>query len=89
LGGQIKEYEIHEIGMRVGEMRNAYEIFVGKSDTSCHLGDLGVHDNIKMEIKERVCEDVDWIQLAHGRVQWWHHVNTVWIFGFSKRREIS
>jgi hypothetical protein len=29
-----------------------------------------------MNLKE-MCEEVDWIQLAHGRLQWRAHVSTV------------
>jgi hypothetical protein len=33
-------------------------------------------DNIKMDIKELGCEDVEWIHLAQGRFQWRAVVNT-------------
>jgi hypothetical protein len=36
-----------------------------------------VNDNIKMDIREKGCEILDWIQLALDRVQWRAVVNTV------------
>jgi hypothetical protein len=43
-------------------------------------------DNIKVGYKERRCEGVNWIHLAHEIVQWWAGVNTVMKFGFHKKR---
>jgi hypothetical protein len=37
---------------------------------------LKVRDNIKIDLKERMWKDVDWINLAQVRVQWWILVNT-------------
>jgi hypothetical protein len=34
-------------------------------------------DNIKMDRKEKVCDDVDWIHLAQDRGQWRALVTTV------------
>jgi hypothetical protein len=34
-------------------------------------------DNIRMNLEEIGWEDVDWIQLAQDRDQWWALVNTV------------
>jgi hypothetical protein len=34
-------------------------------------------DNIKVDLKERMCEGVDWIRLAQGRIQWLVFVHTV------------
>jgi hypothetical protein len=34
-------------------------------------------DNIKMYLKETVCEGVDWIHMAQDREQWWDLVNIV------------
>jgi len=34
-------------------------------------------NNIKMNLKEIRCEDVDWIHLPQGRDQMWASVNTV------------
>jgi hypothetical protein len=30
-----------------------------------------IHDNIEMDLKEIVWEDMDWIHLAQNSVQWW------------------
>jgi hypothetical protein len=37
-------------------------------------------NNIRMDLKEILSEDVDWIHLAHDRVQWWAVMNTVMNF---------
>jgi hypothetical protein len=44
-----------------------------------HFRDQGVEDRIcvKMEFKERGCEDGDWIHLSEERMQWWALVNAV------------
>jgi hypothetical protein len=34
-------------------------------------------DNIKIDLKETGCKDLDWIHLAQGRVQWQAFVNVV------------
>jgi hypothetical protein len=34
-------------------------------------------DNIKVDLKEMGCEDVDWIRLAQGSVQWQAVMNVV------------
>jgi hypothetical protein len=43
------------------------------------MGYLGADGSIiKRDLKKnRVCEGLDWIELAHNRVQWWGFVNTV------------
>jgi hypothetical protein len=33
--------------------------------------------NIKVDLKEIGCEDVDWIHLAQDRLFWWAVVNTI------------
>jgi ribosome biogenesis protein Nip4 len=37
-------------------------------------------DNIKMEMKEIGCGDMDWIELAQVRDRWWALVNAVMKF---------
>jgi hypothetical protein len=37
-------------------------------------------DNINMDIKDIVCEHVDWIHMVQGRVQWQVLVNMVMNF---------
>jgi hypothetical protein len=34
-------------------------------------------DNIKLDLREKGINGVNWIQLAQGRVQWWAFVNVV------------
>jgi hypothetical protein len=34
-------------------------------------------DNIKMDLKETGCDDVDWFHMAQHMVQWWNIVYTV------------
>jgi hypothetical protein len=36
-----------------------------------HLEDLGRWENIRMDLSEVGCEDVDWMQLAQDWGQWW------------------
>jgi hypothetical protein len=64
---------------RMGEMRNVYNSLVGKP-----VGDrlLGRHsrrweDNIRMDVRERGWEVVNWIHLAHDRDKWRDVVKTV------------
>jgi hypothetical protein len=47
-------YFNEDTGTRRGEVRNAYEIFVGKpKELRYHLGDMPTwEDNIKMDLKE-------------------------------------
>jgi hypothetical protein len=52
-------------------MRNAYKMLVGKSEGKRPLGrnKRRLEDNIKTDLKEAGCDDVDWIHLAQNRVQ--------------------
>jgi len=34
-------------------------------------------DNIKMDLQEVGCGDMDWIELAQNRDRWWELVNVV------------
>jgi hypothetical protein len=63
----------------MGEKRNAYRILMGKPDGEKPLGRSKCRwvDNIKMDLSEIGSDDVDWIDLAHDRVQWTALVNTV------------
>jgi hypothetical protein len=38
---------------------------------------MWLYDNIKMELKGKVCGGMDWIHLAHDRDQWRVLVNVV------------
>jgi hypothetical protein len=54
----------------MGEMTNAYNIFVGKPEGKRHSGDLGVDGKIfRMALSETRLEDVDWIHLTQDRDQ--------------------
>jgi hypothetical protein len=64
---------------RKGEVGGAYKILVGKPEGRRPLGRprRRWEDNIKMDIREIVFGDVDWIHLARDRDRWWALVNTV------------
>jgi hypothetical protein len=72
------------------KMRNAYRSLVRKSEgkrpqeKTRHRWE----DNIKMNLMERGCEDVNWIYMHQYRVLRWVHVNKLRSFGFHKRQEI-
>jgi hypothetical protein len=72
----------------VVEMRNAYNILIGKTKGKRPLGKPKRRwkYNIRMDIREIGWEIVDWMHLAQDRDQWRSHVKAV-IFGFNKRRE--
>jgi hypothetical protein len=61
------------------EDRNGYRILVGKSEEKRPLGRLRRRwvDNIKMYLRERGWDGLDWIHLAQIRNQWRALVNTV------------
>jgi hypothetical protein len=55
---------------RMGEMRNAYNILVGKPEGKRTLGRSRYRWEDKiMNLKDIVCEGVDWIHLAQDRDQ--------------------
>jgi hypothetical protein len=65
----------------MGELRGAY-ILVGRPEGRRPLGRprRRWEDNIKMDIREIVFGDVDWIHLAQDRDRWRALVNTVMNF---------
>jgi hypothetical protein len=67
------------MGRECSTKRNAYRILVGKLEGKRPLGSprpMWV-DNIKMNLRERGCGSMDWIDLAQDRDQWRALVNTV------------
>jgi hypothetical protein len=62
----------------MGAIRNTY-ISVRKFEGKISLGSTKYRrkDNIKMNLKEIWCMEVDWIQLAQDVIQWHALVNTV------------
>jgi hypothetical protein len=63
----------------MGETRNAYRILVGKPEAKRPLGKPRHRwvGNIKMDLRERGWDGIDWIELAQDRDQWRALVNTV------------
>ena len=64
---------------RMGERRGVYRILVGESERMRPLG-RPRHKwdgNIKMDLQEMRCEDVDWIDLAQDRDRWRAFVSAV------------
>jgi hypothetical protein len=66
-------------GACMGQMRNVYKILVRKPEAKRPLRRPRHRweDNIKMELRETGREDVEWINLAQNRSQWWALMNTV------------
>jgi hypothetical protein len=64
---------------RMGEVRGAYNILVGKPEGRRQLGRprRRWEDDIKMDLRETGFGDVDWIHLAQDRDRWRALVNTV------------
>jgi hypothetical protein len=62
-----------------GEARNAYRILVGKPEGKRPLGRPKRRwvDNIKMDLREKGLDGLDWVELAQDRDQWRALVNTV------------
>jgi hypothetical protein len=66
-------------------------ILIGKPEVKRLLGRPRRiwEDNIRMDLKEIVWKDVDWIRLTQDRNRWRAFVNAVVNLGFRKRRRIS
>jgi len=65
----------------VGKRRVVYRILVGKPEVKRPLGRPRRRwgDNIKVDVKEVGCGDVDWIELAQDKGRWRALVNAVMI----------
>jgi hypothetical protein len=63
---------------RMAEGRGTYRVLFGKPEGNRPLGrpTRKWEDNIKMDLRERVIDEANWIQLAQDRVQWRACVNT-------------
>jgi hypothetical protein len=61
------------------EMRNAYKMLVGNLEGKEPLGRSGRRweDNIKMDLREKGLEGLNWIHLTQDRDRWRALVNTV------------
>jgi hypothetical protein len=64
---------------RMGEVRGAYNILVGRPEGRRLLGrpKRRWEDNVKMDLREIGFGDVDWIHWAQDRNRWRALVNTV------------
>ena len=58
----------------MGEWRGVYRVLVGKPMGNRPLGRPRGRwkDNIKMDLQEVRCRDMDWIELAQDRDRWGH-----------------
>jgi hypothetical protein len=63
----------------MGEMRNAYNIWIGKPEGKTPLGRPRHRwkDNIRMDLGEIGWEAVDWIHLVQDSDQWQAVVSTI------------
>ena len=64
---------------RMGERRVVYRVLVGRPEGKQPLGNprRRWEDDIKVDLQEVGCGDVDWLELAQGRVGWRALLNAV------------
>jgi len=79
LGDQIDNNEMGGACGTHGERRGVYRVLVGKSEGKRPLGRprRKWEDNIKIDLQEVGCGDMDWIDLAQDRDRWRALVNAV------------
>jgi hypothetical protein len=63
----------------MGEGRGVYRVFLGKPEGKRPVGRprRRWEENIKMDLQEVGCGDMDWIELAQDRDRWRTLMNTV------------
>jgi len=72
LGDKIEKNELGGQVARTGERRIVYRVLVGKPEGKRRLGRprRRWEDNIRMDLQEEGCGDMDWIELAQDRNRW-------------------
>ena len=78
-GDKIEKIEMGGACSTYGESIGAYRVLVGKPEGERPLGRprRRWEDNIRMDLQELICEDMDWIDVAQDRDRWQALVNTV------------
>ena len=79
LGDKIEKNEMGGACSAYGERRGVYRVLVEKPEGKRPLGRprLRWEDNIKTDLQEVGCGDMDWIELAEERGSWRALVNAV------------
>ena len=88
MGDKIEKNEMGGACSAYGERRGVYRVLVEKPEGKRPLGRprLRWEDNIKTDLQEVGCGDMDWIELAYDSNRWREHVNAVVNLRFHKMR---